>query len=156
VHLGLPTARVGLDGPRAPDVVYSLGWDSGEVGGVAGSAVGTFSKLLVDHGTISPYDLRNTLVAQGPDFRVGWRNPVPVGNIDIAPTLTHLLRLDTGSPFEGRVLAEALRDGAPEAAWESNEETVAFTARGREWIQRVWFERIGETAYVAGGVVEPG
>jgi len=35
--------------------------------------------------TISPYDLRNTLVVQGPDFRAGWRNRMPVGNIDIAP-----------------------------------------------------------------------
>jgi arylsulfatase A-like enzyme len=152
----LPLSLVGLDGPRAPDVVFSLAWDDGEVGGVAGSAVGTGSKLIVDHGTISPYDLHNTLVAQGPDFRAGWRNPAPVGNIDIAPTLTHLLRLDAGSAFDGRVLTEALRDGAPEAPdWQTNEESVLFTARGREWVQRVWFERTGAAAYVAGGVVEP-
>src|SRR6202022_4505031 len=101
------------------------------------SAVGTGNKLVVDHGTISPYDLHNTLVAQGPDFRTGWRNPAPVGNIDIAPTLTQVLGLDAGSPFEGRVLAEALRDGGhDEAAWQSNEAAVAFSARGREWIQR--------------------
>ena len=139
----LPLA-LGLDGPRAPDVVFSLAWDAGEVDGVAGSAVGTLSKLVVDHGTISPYDLHNTLVAQGPDFRAGWRNPAPVGNIDIAPTLTHLLGLDAGTPFDGRVLTEALRDGTPEAsAWKTEEELVSFTARGREWLQRVWFEGRG-------------
>jgi phosphonoacetate hydrolase len=152
----MPLALVGLDGPRAPDVVFSLAWSDGEVGGVAGSAVGTLSKLRVDHGTTSPYDLRNTLVAQGPDFRMGWRNPVPVGNIDIAPTLTQLLRLDAGSQFEGRVLVEALRDGAPEVpAWQSNEEAISFGARGEHWVQRVRFEQVGATAYVAGGVVEP-
>jgi hypothetical protein len=153
----MPLSIVGLDGPRAPDLVFSFAWNDGEVGGVAGSAVGTTSgKLLVDHGTLSPYDLRNTLVAQGPDFRAGWRNPAPVGNIDIAPTLTQVLGLDAGSPFEGRVLAEALRDGSPEGpAWQANDEAVAFTARGRAWIQRVWFETVGETTYVAGGAVEP-
>jgi hypothetical protein len=63
--------------------------------------------------------------------------------------------LDAGSPFEGRVLAGALRDGAPEApAWQSHDEVVAFAARGREWIQRVSFERIGNTAYVARGAVQ--
>ncbi|HLZ29630.1 MAG TPA: alkaline phosphatase family protein [Chloroflexota bacterium] len=153
----MPLSLVGLDGPRAPEVVFSLAWDAGHVGGVAGSAVGTHTrtKLLVDHGTLSPHDLRNTLVAQGPDFRVGWRNPAPVGNIDIAPTLTRLLALDAGTPFEGRVLAEALRDGAPEApAVQSTDATVAFAARGREWVQRVWFESVGATTYVAGGAVE--
>jgi arylsulfatase A-like enzyme len=150
----LPLSLVGLGGPRAPDIVFSLAWDGAEIDGVAGSAVGTPGKLLVDHGTISPYDLHNTLVAQGPDFRVGWRNPAPVGNIDIAPTLKHLLHLDPGSAFEGRVLAEAVRDGASEApAWQTHEEATSFTARGRQWVQRVWFEQVGATAYVAGGVV---
>ena len=37
----MPLSLVGLDGPRAPDVVFSFAWDAGEVGGVAGSAVGT-------------------------------------------------------------------------------------------------------------------
>jgi hypothetical protein len=66
------------------------------------------------------------------------------------------LRLDAGSAFDGRVLTEALCGAATKApAWQTEEESVAFTARGREWVQRVWFERIGATAYVAGGVVEP-
>jgi hypothetical protein len=43
------------------------------------------SKLAVDHGSISPFDLHNTLACQGPDFRSGWRDASPVGNIDIAP-----------------------------------------------------------------------
>jgi phosphonoacetate hydrolase len=155
----MPLSLVGLDGPRAPEVVFSFTWDAGEVGGVAGAAVGTQTrtKLRVDHGTLSPFDLRNTLLVQGPDFRTGWRNPAPVGNVDIAPTLTRLLGLDDGSPVEGRVLIETLRDGAAEApVWQSNAETVGFSARGHEWIQRVWFETIGDTTYVAGGAVEPG
>jgi arylsulfatase A-like enzyme len=151
-----PLSLVGLDGARAPDVVFSFAWYNETVDGFAGTAVGTHGKLVVDHGTISPYDLRNAFVVQGPDFRDGWRDPVPVGNIDIAPTLSHLLRLDEGTPFDGRVLAEALRDGPPAVpVWHSSQETLAFNARGREWVQRVWFEHVGATGYVAGGVVEP-
>ena len=32
-------------------------------------------------------------------------------------------------------------------AWRSIDEAVAFTARGREWIQRVSFEQVGETTH---------
>jgi phosphonoacetate hydrolase len=150
-----PLSLVGLDGPRAPDVVFSFPWFDDAVNGVAGSAVGTQSVLLVDHGTLSPYELRNTLVVQGPDFREGWRNSAPVGNIDIAPTLTHLLGLDPGTTFDGRVLTETLRDSPLEApAWQTRIEERVFSARGRDWAQRVALEEIGSTFYVARGAVE--
>jgi arylsulfatase A-like enzyme len=151
-----PLALADLDGPRAPDIVFSLAWSSEAVDGVVGAAVGTHAKLAVDHGTISPFELRNTLVVQGPDFRVGWRDPAPVGNIDIAPTLTHVLGLEPGTPFDGRVLYEALWDAAADApAWETREEVLSFSARGRAWAQRVWFECVGAHAYLAGGAVDP-
>jgi arylsulfatase A-like enzyme len=151
----MPLSLVGLDGPRAPDLVFSLAWSDEELDGVTGTAVGTFSKLVVDHGTISPFDLRNTLVAHGPDFRGGWRDPVPVGNVDICPTLTHVLGLDAGTPCDGRVLTEALRDGDSQPpAWQTRQEMVSFSARGQEWLQRVWFDQVGTASYLAGGTVE--
>ncbi len=153
----VPLGLVGLDGPRAPDIVFSLEWSESAVGGVPGAAVGTNSKLAVDHGTISPFELRNTLVCAGPDFRVGWRDPAPVGNIDIAPTLTQVLQLAPGTPFEGRVLHEALRGASTDAAvWTTREETLSFSTRGSEWTQRLWFERFSSGEYLSGGAVEPG
>ena len=153
----MPLSLVGLDGPRAPDLVFSLAWSDEEVNGVMGAAAGTFSKLVVDHGTISPFDLRNTLVVQGPDFRAGWRDPVPVGKVDICPTLTHVLGLDAGTRCDGRVLSELLRDGAPDApAWHSHEETTSFSARGHECLQRVRFDQVGAASYVGSGTVEAG
>jgi len=150
-----PLALVGLDGPRAPDIVFSLEWSDTAVAGVPGVAVGTHAKLAVDHGTISPFELRNTLVCEGPDFRVGWRDPAPVGNIDIAPTLTQVLGLAAGGPFEGRVLDEALRGAPPDApVWETRDEVVGFGARSAAWTQRVWFECVGSHRYLAGGAVE--
>jgi hypothetical protein len=137
-------------------VVFSLTWSDDAVDGMPGTTVGTPSKLIVEHGSSSPWDLHNTLVAAGPDFRSGWRDPLPVGHIDICPTLTHLLQLDSGSQMEGRVLKEALRDFVkPTPEWHSTEEVVSFTARGREWRQRLWFEHGFDAAYLTGGTVEP-
>jgi hypothetical protein len=151
-----PHSLVGLDGPRAPDVVFSFAWSADAVGGVAGAATGSASKLAMDHGSISPYDLHNTLVLNGPDFRTGYRAQGPVGNIDVCPTLAHLLSLDIGTGVDGRVLTETLRDsGASEPEWDIRSEERAFSARGREWRQRIWFERSGANAYLAGGAVEP-
>ena len=148
-----PLALIGLDGPRVPDIVFSLSWSGDSVDGMPGVAIGTHgNKLVVDHGTISPFELRNTLVCQGPDFVAGWRDPAPVGSIDIAPTLAHILGLAAGSPFEGRVLHEALDGTSPE--WTKRDERVSFRARGADWVQRVWFECTAGHAYVAGGGVE--
>ena len=36
-----PLSLVGLDGPRAPDVVFSLAWSAAAVDGVPGSAAST-------------------------------------------------------------------------------------------------------------------
>jgi hypothetical protein len=151
-----PLSLVGLEGPRAPDVVFSFAWSDESVNGIAGTAVGAESKLVMDHGSISPYDLHNTLVMQGPELRVGWRDPLPVGNIDICPTLTHVLQLDSGSTMDGRVLSEALgsvKDGSLE--WETVERMQTFGARGRFWRQRLWFDSVAASAYLAGGTVEP-
>ena len=151
-----PLPLVGLDGPRAPDIVFSFVWSPDKVGGIPGTAVSSASKLVMDHGSISPYDLRNTLVLSGPDFRSGLRNLAPVGNIDICPTLSHLLDLEVGAKVDGRILRETLSDAdAATPTWDTWQEERAFTARGRDWRQRVWFDRLATSSYLAGGVVEP-
>ncbi|MBV9324493.1 MAG: alkaline phosphatase family protein [Chloroflexi bacterium] len=150
-----PLSMVGLSGPRAPDAVFSFTWSAEMVRGIVGTATGAESKLVMDHGSISPYDLRNTLVLQGPDFRSGWRSRVPVGNIDICPTLTHLLGLGPGSSMEGRVLWEALKtwQGA-DPEWTTTEEAQPYSARGRAWQQRIWFDHVGEFQYLTHGTIE--
>jgi arylsulfatase A-like enzyme len=154
-HNSFQLDLVGLDGPRAPDIVFSLDWSNSAIDGFQGTATGTTAKLAVDHGTISPFELRNTLVCEGPDFRAGWKDPAPVGNIDIAPTLAHVLGLSTDG-FEGRVLEEGLDGGDANAdRWRGTREVaLAFEARGAEWTQRVWFDCVGDVAYLAGGAVE--
>lgn len=150
-----PLALVGLDGPRSPDLVCSFGWDEATVDGFPGTSVGTHPTLAVSHGTASPYDVRNVLVAEGPDFRQGWVDPCPVGVVDIAPTLAHVLRLGAGTPFEGRVLAEALRNGdRGTPAWRMEELTAAVSTEHGQRVQRVQLARIADASYLTGGSVD--
>ena len=152
-----PLALAGLDGPRAPEIVCSFAWEPGAADGLPGTSVGTHPRHLAAHGTISPYEIRNTLVAEGPDFRQAWDDRLPVGVIDIAPTVTRLLRLDEGTAFEGRLLAEALRGADREAPpWRMEEAATAFAVGSAEKVQRLQFARIGEASYLSGGYVDDG
>ena len=58
------------------------------------------------------------MAAIGPDFKAGFRDPAPVSNADIAPTLARLTGLDLGGGGEarGRVIEEALTGGGPAPA----------------------------------------
>lgn len=65
------------------------------------------------HGSFGRADVRNTMIAVGPDFKKGFVDSAPAGNADIAPTLARILGLTLPSRgrLRGRVLAEALADG---------------------------------------------
>jgi hypothetical protein len=68
------------------------------------------------HGSFGRQDTHNFMAATGPDFKTAFRDPSPVSNADIAPTLAKLLGLDMaeGGMNGGRVLGEALAsDGTP-------------------------------------------
>ena len=65
------------------------------------------------HGSFSPTDVRNTLLASGPDFRRGFQDTLPTGNVDIAPTVARILGLSLPRA-DGRPLLEAM-PGGPDA-----------------------------------------
>jgi hypothetical protein len=135
--------------------VFSFAWSADVVNGIVGTATGTESKMVMDHGSISPYDLHNTLVMQGTGFRAGWRSPVPVGNIDICPTLVRVLGLPDGSSMDGRVVSEALSGWTgPAPEWTTLTDEKSFAARGRDWRQVIWFDRVGDFQYLTGGTVD--
>jgi hypothetical protein len=94
----------------APDVLVSMRWsDEKNENGVPGLIVSPEGKRgLGTHSSLSRFDLHNTLVAAGPDLRTGFIDELPTGNIDLAPTILHLLDVSPPSPMDGRVLAEAL------------------------------------------------
>jgi len=100
VHLG--------NAKRGPDVIISYAWDANAVvQGFRGTEVGTVSTERGQHGSFSPIDVHNTLIASGPDFRTAMRDPLPSGNVDLAPTLAAVLDLPLPTA-QGRVLHEAL------------------------------------------------
>jgi predicted AlkP superfamily pyrophosphatase or phosphodiesterase len=107
---------------RGPDIVVTFPWSSApnpfgvpgtdytETGRETGPLTGTQG----NHGSMSPWTVRNTFIAWGVDFKRGTVVRTPVSNVDITPTLLALLGLDrdpTLPRFDGRAIVEALVDG---------------------------------------------
>jgi arylsulfatase A-like enzyme len=104
-----------LGGERAPDLLFTFPWTSEPnafgVPGLDRACVSFGARLYAsDHGSMSPWNVRNTLVAWGPDFKRGATTRAPAGNVDVVPTILALLGLDVAG-CDGRVLREALVDG---------------------------------------------
>lgn len=73
------------------------------------------------HGGLGRDSTYNNMAAIGPDFKKGYSDDLPVGNIDIAPTLEAILGINAPSNgnLRGRILAEALvphKQSTPAAA----------------------------------------
>ena len=66
------------------------------------------------HGGFGREQTWNNMAAAGPDFKAGFVDEAPVGNIDIVPTLAKILGVEmpTVGTLRGRVAAEALKGGA--------------------------------------------
>ncbi|WP_132145930.1 alkaline phosphatase family protein [Luteibacter rhizovicinus] len=107
----LPLASVHLENRRSPDIIASYDYDAhAVVQGFRGTLYSSMSNERGMHGSFSPVDVHNTLIASGPHFRRGMRDELPSGNVDLAPTLANVLgvKLDR---TDGRVLREALEGG---------------------------------------------
>ena len=118
--------------PRSADILAMGNWtgatnEFGFPGAVMMPGVAT-------HGSTSPYDIRATFIAVGPDIKNGVRSSVPTGNVDLAPTVLALLGVPIPDTMDGRVLREALRNGPdPSDVQVITREFVAETSwdRGR-------------------------
>ena len=134
---------------RSPDLLVTFPWTSEDNAfGAAGmdlACVSGGAKLYAsDHGSMSPWNVRSTLLGWGAGFRRGISVAAPVGNADVAPTALALLGIEEHVGMEGRVLAEALDDGPPVAATAPETHTVASgsyrasvqisTADGRRYV----------------------
>ncbi|MEO6874677.1 MAG: alkaline phosphatase family protein [Opitutaceae bacterium] len=113
-----PFSLAKIDSKTAPDILVSLKWtrDESSTGtpGLEGSEQGAGRKVGEGtHAGLSPYDLHNTLVAAGPDFRTGMSDTLASGNVDVAPTVLWILGVKPAQPMDGRVLTEALTIAGP-------------------------------------------
>ena len=146
----LPLALLGCEGPRSPDLIMSFPWQSVyNTAGYPGFAPATGGAIgQGQHGSLSRHELRNTGLAGGPSFKQGTIVETPTGNIDLAPTILHLLGLDAeGSAMDGRVLAEALESGAPEPT----PDRQIHRAKRPGFGQELQVSAVGKTQYVDWG-----
>ncbi len=94
---------------RSADILYSPDWTDGKSPfGVPGT---TASGGTANHGSSSPYDVHNVLIAAGPDLREKIVVRSPSGNVDFAPTFLQLLGAEIPATMRGRVLDEAFKSG---------------------------------------------
>jgi len=112
----LPLSRVRLENVegRNPDIVVGYTFDENAViQGMPGiefeGTSGHNSHGM--HGSFSPRDVHNTLIASGPDFAASFTDTLPSGNVDLAPTIAKIFGLDLPHA-DGRPLLEALNGNA--------------------------------------------
>src|SRR5207249_10693290 len=106
---GLEQARI--DNQHAPDVVMAFRWnDSKNQFGIPGMIDADWQRQAGQgtHATLSRFDMHNTLIAAGPDFRRGGVDDLPTGNVDLAPTILQILRINPPQQLDGRILSEAM------------------------------------------------
>ena len=140
---------------RGPDLVFTFPWTSAaSASGVRGTDLASVSggaRLYAsDHGSMSPWNVRNTLLAWGADFRKRATVHTPAGNVDVTPTILALLGITSEAGLDGRVLSEALEGGPdPEQlAVETRVQTVRAagyraalqlsTVEGRRYVDKSW------------------
>jgi predicted AlkP superfamily pyrophosphatase or phosphodiesterase len=96
---------------RSAQILFSSDWSDAANGhDIKGTAA---SSGTAGHGSSSPWDVHNTLIAAGPDLRRGITIAAPSANVDLAPTLLKLLGVAAASLTQGRPLNEALVNGEP-------------------------------------------
>jgi len=113
---------------RSAQILFSPDWtDAANAHGWRGT---TASGGTAGHSS-SPWDIRNTLVAAGPDLKRGITIDAPSANVDFAPTFLKLLNLTVPATMQGRPLDDALARGAALGAGAVRTmEHVARTADG--------------------------
>ena len=90
---------------RSSQILVSPDWtDDANANGIRGT---TSSGGVAGHGSSSPWDIHNTLIAAGPDLKRGVSIDIPSANVDFAPTFLKLLRLTVPASVQGRPLEEA-------------------------------------------------
>ena len=150
--------QVRLNPPNvAPDVVISMRWSADR------SDHGTPGMIIADggtkgkgtHGSLSRFDMHNTLVAGGPDFKKGFLDEMPSGNADVAPTILHLLGIKPSVTMDGRILHEALVHGDSTPAVETKTIEATNDLGVYRWRQYLTFSQVGGAIYFDEGNGEP-
>jgi arylsulfatase A-like enzyme len=154
---GLAQANINVpQDTEMPDVVMAFRWnDSKNQFGIPGMIDADWQRAAGKgtHATLSRFDMHNTLIVAGPDFRRGQTDEVPSGNIDLAPTILQILGIKLPQPMSGRILFEAMANlNAPAAKAETRTIEAANHFPSGAWRQSLRMSRVGSTIYLDEGV----
>ena len=150
----LPMSLLHAQNPRSPDILFSFAWGSSRnsygLGGGVFCARGKISVGAGIHGSTSPHEIHNVLVATGPHFKQGLQSAVPSGNVDTLPTVCHILGIVPPRERDGRVLREAMVDGPePEdVTVERQAHRASAKAGGGSFEQEAQVSKVDGTAYL--------
>ena len=144
-----------IDSPHAPDVVMAFRWNEKKNQfGIPGMIDADWQRGAGKgtHATLGRFDMHNTLIAAGPDFRRGYTNELPSGNVDLAPTILRILGITPPQPVDGRILSEAMVN---KDAVMLKPETKTIEAikdfPSATWQQSLQISRVGSTEYLNEG-----
>jgi len=146
-----------IDNTHAPDIVMAFRWNvSKNQFGAAGMIDADWQRKAGEgtHASLSRFDMHNTLIAAGPDFRRGQTDDLPTGNVDLTPTILHILGINAPQDMDGRILSEAMvNTNAVSAGGKTETKTIEAKkdfAAGT-WRQSLRILRIGSTIYLDEG-----
>src|SRR6266496_5792133 len=146
-----------IQNPHGPDVEMAFRWnDSKNQFGIPGMIDADWQRKAGEgtHVTLSRFDMHNTLIAAGPDFRQGEVDDLPTGNIDLAPMILRILGITAPQKMDGRILPKAVVNGEPATAGLKPEtKTIEATKDfpSGTWRQTLKISRVGSTIYLDEG-----
>ncbi len=146
--------QANIQNDRAPDVVMAFRWDpSKNQFGVPGMIDADWQRAAGKgtHATLSRFDMHNTLIAAGPDFRRGETDDLPSGNVDLAPTILQILGIKPSSKMDGRILSETMTAAMSAGKPETKRIDATKNFQSGTWRQSLQVSRVGSTSYLDEG-----
>ena len=143
-----------IQNDRAPDVVMAFRWEpSKNQFGVPGMIDADWQRAAGKgtHASLSRFDMHNTLIASGPDFKRNETNDLPSGNVDLAPTILQILAIKPLQKMDGRVLSEAMTAATPSQKPETKTVEATKHFQSGTWRQSLQISRVGSTIYLDEG-----
>lgn len=139
---------------RAADILVDANWDDRV--NSAGYAGASYLPGVAGHGTISHWDVHIPLIVSGPAFKNAFESALPTSNVDLAPTVLHILNIPIPATMDGRVMSEMLRKPVPGAASKAKKETIETKASYPGGTYHLTLERtiLGNFQYVDGAKTE--
>jgi arylsulfatase A-like enzyme len=146
-----------IDCDHSPDVAMAFRWsDARNQFSVPGMIDADWQRAAGKgtHATLGRFDMHNTLIAAGPDFRRGEVDDLPTGNIDLAPTILRILGITSPHRMDGRILSEAMINIEPSTTGLKPETKTIVTIRifpSGTWRQSLKTSQVGSAIYLDEG-----